>query len=123
VRARRRGFKIAQDRPLSTRDRRLIGAVDALAFLEAEDRFDDARCEQRRIITAFEHEDGPAVAILGSDFSHDSADLTRSRFSESKIADRIAGNEIITGADYEQVGPYQARSIAQRLRPNRNERI
>lgn len=40
----RRAFKIAQDRPLSIRNRHVIRTVDVFAFLEAEDRLDDARC-------------------------------------------------------------------------------
>ncbi len=55
ARARRR-LKIVQDRPLSRRDRRFVGAIDVLALLEAVDRFDDACREQSRIVTALEDE-------------------------------------------------------------------
>jgi hypothetical protein len=67
--SRSRAFKITQDRPLSIRDRRVLGPVDVLAFLKAQDRLNDACCERRRVVTAFEHEEGPAVAILSRNFS------------------------------------------------------
>ena len=117
----RRAFKITQDCPLSTGNRRVICAVDVLAFLKAEDRIDDACCERRRIVTAFEHEERPAVAILGCNFSNDAADLTHSRYGDTKIADWIAGYEIITGAYDEQSGPHGPSQCPQRLRPNRYE--
>jgi hypothetical protein len=99
----------------------VIGAVDVLAFLEAEDRLSDARCERCRIVTAFEHKEGPAVAILGRNFSDDPADLTHRRCGNTEIADWIAGDQIITGAYDEQSGPHGPGQRTQRLRPNRHE--
>ena len=93
----RRAFEVIQDRLLSSRNRRVIGAVDVLAFLEAEDRLNDARRERRRIVTAFEHEKGPTIAILGRNFTNDPADLTHRRCGDTEIADWITGDEIITG--------------------------
>src|SRR5450631_2614770 len=96
--------KITQDRPLSRWNRRVIRAVDVLTFLEAENRLDDARSERRLVITAFEYEKRPAVAILGRNFSNDPADLTHRRCGDPKIADWVAGDAIITGAHDERSG-------------------
>jgi hypothetical protein len=84
----RRAFEITQDRPLSGGNRRVIGAVDVLAFLEAQNRLDDARSENRRVVAAFEHEEGRALAILCGNFSNDPAKLTLTADSRSSVRSR-----------------------------------
>jgi hypothetical protein len=65
-------------------------SIAAVAFTSQS--HNDAHCQQRRVVTTLEHEQRPAIAILGRNLANNPTDLTHSRYGDPKIADRIAGD-------------------------------